>query len=57
MQRLAIKCQVGTDLETVPLEAIEREAWKEVSAPCLSLHSVTCMFLAVACLIHVSNLQ
>ena len=47
LQRLAVKCQVGSDQELVPQEVIEREAWKEVSAPRLSLHPVTCMMLVV----------
>ena len=33
LQRLAVKCQVGSDQELVPQEVIEREAWKEVSPP------------------------
>ena len=52
LQRLAVKCQVGTDQELVPQEIIEREAWKEVSALRLSPHPATCLMLVVARSIH-----
>ena len=45
LQRLAVKCQVGSDQEVIPQEVIEREAWKEVS---LNLHPAICLMLMVA---------
>ena len=57
LQRLAVKCQIGTEQELVPQEVIEREAWKEVSAPCPSLHSAMCVMLVVARRMHISDLQ